>query len=133
MGKYRLKMNPLKCVFDVHSCDFLGSMVHKKMHRNKHICVCRWLFRLRGTQKKHRNKPEQDEGYIQYTVSVEQDITSVPISEDKFLKEVHFKPKWQDKSVFTFATIEERRGTQMGTKTYQGFWWDQDVPVDTSS
>lgn len=38
MRKYRLKMNPLKCAFDVHTGDFLGFMVHKrgiKVNQNK--------------------------------------------------------------------------------------------------
>lgn len=30
MGKYGLKMNPLKCYFGIHACAFLGFMVHKK-------------------------------------------------------------------------------------------------------
>lgn len=30
MRKYGLKMNPLKCAFGVHACDFLGFVVHKR-------------------------------------------------------------------------------------------------------
>ena len=32
MRKYRLKMNPLKCVFGVRAGDFLGFVVHQKRH-----------------------------------------------------------------------------------------------------
>ncbi|KAI5446834.1 hypothetical protein KIW84_014607 [Lathyrus oleraceus] len=31
MMKYGLKINPLKCTFDVHASDFLGFVVHKKV------------------------------------------------------------------------------------------------------
>lgn len=92
-------------------------------------CPCMWLSRFRGTQKRNWNKPEQDEGYIQYRVPVEQETSAISYWEDKFLEEVHFEPKWKDKSVFTFSTIEERRWIQMGTRAWKSFSWDQDVHV----
>lgn len=44
----------------------------------------------------NKKKQEQDKGCIRYIVFVEQEITSIPTWEDKFLEEVYFEPKWQE-------------------------------------
>ena len=79
-------MNPLKCGFGVYAGDFLGFVVHKK---------------------RHRDQPKQNKSNFGSQASFNKEAAPVFVREDKLLKKIYIKSKWQDEGFIAIAQDRE--------------------------